>query len=481
MGVVIAAMHEQLHQRVAIKLLLPELLSNPEAVARFAREARSAVRIQSEHVARVLDVGSLESGAPYMVMEYLEGRDLAAILGDQGRLPVDEAADFVLQACEALSEAHVVGIIHRDLKPANLFVIRRADGSPCIKLLDFGISKASAGADADASLTKTTAFMGSPLYVSPEQLVSTRTADARSDIWALGVILYESLSGELPFTGESVMEIASRVLQGEPTSLRMRRPDLPRELCDVVMRCLEKDLERRYANVGQLARALAPFAPRSAMSVERISRVVGAETITATGEPLSAGPRSVVTPRPAGAQGTPEGPTLGAWDRAEGADRNRSKRLWLPLALGAGPVALLGAMLAIAAGVGRPTVVATAPVTVPETSTAGASDASAIEGAATLRSAMPTDLPAPRAATPEQGAAPQFVVGSRPAPAVAPAPKGAAPFVPAAHPAHPENRGPAFAKPDAVPSATEAVVAATASASSPAPTARRNPLAVDLK
>src|SRR3954465_531507 len=143
MGVVVAATHLQLDQRVALKFLLPEALSNPEAVERFAREARAAVKIKSEHVARVADVGTLESGAPYMVMEYLEGSDLATWLQQRGKLPVEQAIEFVLQACEAIAEAHALGIVHRDLKPANLFVIQRADGVLAVKVLDFGISKAT--------------------------------------------------------------------------------------------------------------------------------------------------------------------------------------------------------------------------------------------------------------------------------------------------------------------------------------------------
>src|SRR5262245_6617782 len=164
MGVVVAAHHEQLDTRVAIKFLLPQALANTEAVERFAREARAAVKIQSEHVARVSDVGTLDNGAPYMVMEYLEGSDLAAWLHESGPLPVEQAIEFVLQACEAIAEAHAIGIIHRDLKPANLFVIRRPDGVLSVKVLDFGISKATGLSASGSDMTRTSAVMGSPLY-----------------------------------------------------------------------------------------------------------------------------------------------------------------------------------------------------------------------------------------------------------------------------------------------------------------------------
>src|SRR5580693_7216018 len=170
----------------------------PEYVARFEREARTAVKIKSEHVARVIDVGQLESGSPYMVMEYLEGEDLQGWLEKQGRLPIERAVDFLLQACEAIAEAHAMGIVHRDLKPANLFCIRRPDGTLSIKVLDFGISKA---AGASMGMTSTQAVMGSPLYMSPEQMGSSKGVDARSDIWALGVILFELVTGRVPFDG----------------------------------------------------------------------------------------------------------------------------------------------------------------------------------------------------------------------------------------------------------------------------------------
>jgi serine/threonine-protein kinase len=278
MGVVVAAHHIRLDDRVAIKFLLPEMLLSGEAVARFEREARAAVKIKSEHVARVSDVGTLENGAPYMVMEYLEGGDLAAWLKQRGPLPVEQATEFVLQACEAIAEAHALGIVHRDLKPANLFVIRRPDGAASVKVLDFGISKMRGGGSSsvpDVSITKTSAMMGSPLYMSPEQMQSAKDVDARSDIWALGVIVYELLAGESPFHAESIPELVAKILSMPPPSLTSRRPDVPQALEAVIFRCLEKDLSRRYESVGQLAAALVAFAPtRARISLERISGIM---------------------------------------------------------------------------------------------------------------------------------------------------------------------------------------------------------------
>ena len=167
MGVVVAALHEQLAQRVAIKMLLPEAEASPNALARFTREARAAATIRGEHVARVLDVGELPGGAPYIVMEYLEGRDLAQTLTDRGTLPPEEAVSYVLQACEAIAEAHAAGIVHRDLKPSNIFVTTGPDGSPLVKVLDFGISKALLSGSAEGQLTTTSSFVGSPIYSPP--------------------------------------------------------------------------------------------------------------------------------------------------------------------------------------------------------------------------------------------------------------------------------------------------------------------------
>jgi serine/threonine protein kinase len=314
MGVVVAATHLQLDERVALKFLLPDALSNPEAVERFAREARAAVKIKSEHVARVSDVGTLESGSPYMVMEYLEGQDLAGFVHANGAMAVPLAIEFVLQACEAIGEAHALGIVHRDLKPANLFVTRRVDGSPCIKVLDFGISKLTLpGGGADLGMTKTSSVMGSPLYMSPEQMSSTRNVDMRTDIWALGVILYEILTGRVPFEAETMPQLCGMILQDPPRPLRDLRPDLPDVLQAVIFRCLEKSRDRRFANVADLAAALAPFgAPSAQRSAERISRVLGAAGISGTQN------LGVV------ATSTPETNTASNWGASHAAKKSRA-------------------------------------------------------------------------------------------------------------------------------------------------------------
>jgi serine/threonine-protein kinase len=276
MGVVVAAHHTTLRQKVAIKFLLRDAAKRGDATARFLREARAAVSIQSEHVARVTDVGTLEDGAPYMVMEFLTGSDLGDVLSQRGPLPVHDAVDYVLQACEAIAEAHTLGLIHRDLKPANLFLTSRADGSALVKVLDFGLSKATKTEAMDASLTVANTIMGSPYYMSPEQIRSFKTIDARADVWSLGVILYELLTATRPFDAETIGALFMVIGSDPVPPMRPRRADIPPELEAAVLKCLEKDLNARTQSVAELARSLAPFgAQNSHISVDRISRMMG--------------------------------------------------------------------------------------------------------------------------------------------------------------------------------------------------------------
>ena len=270
MGLVVSAVHEQLEQRVALKFLLPSIVDNQEIVDRFLREARSAVKIHSEHVARVFDVGT-HQGVPYMVMEYLEGRDVAEVIAGSGAMTTRDAAGYVLEACDAIAEAHALGIVHRDLKPANLFLANRPSGKPIIKVLDFGISKLPAS-EKDRVVTNATTIMGSPSYMSPEQLVASASVDARSDIWSLGVVLYEMVSASLPFHAESMPELVGVILQQPPRSFG----NVPPEMRVIIERCLQKNREQRYASIAELARALLPLAsPRHAPILERIEGVLG--------------------------------------------------------------------------------------------------------------------------------------------------------------------------------------------------------------
>jgi eukaryotic-like serine/threonine-protein kinase len=261
MGVVVVARHLQLDKQVAIKFMLPHLLRagvEPGALERFVREGRAAVRLRGENVARVIDVDSLPDGMPYMVMEYLEGQDLSHHIQKHGPLPLAESVDYVLQACVAMAEAHLCGIVHRDLKPSNLFLTRRPDGSALIKVLDFGISKLYE--DPDGERTQTAVTMGSPSYMAPEQAQSARDADVRSDIWSMGVVLYECTSKQLPYGRQaSTAGILAQLIYEQPRPLADVAPNLPAAFCKVVDICLKKEPAERYQTIGELASALLPF------------------------------------------------------------------------------------------------------------------------------------------------------------------------------------------------------------------------------
>lgn len=349
MGIVVAARHAQLGQRVALKILHHKSGNREQSVARFLTEAKASALIRSDHVVTVSDVGTLDSGQPFMVMEFLEGADFAAVLEREGPLPVEAAVDTVLQALEGLAAAHVAKIVHRDLKPGNLFRVERGDGSRVVKVLDFGVSKAlSADVRAEGTVTTTDAVFGSPLYMSPEQMQAATRADARSDIWSIGVVLFELLTCRLPFEADTMAGLAVEIATQPPKLLGtfMSRP--PDGLDAVIAKCLEKRPRARYANVAELALDLEPFLPGSRARVERIERLLGA--------PPSAPRLAPTAPQrkvPVGAE------TLGPVDATPAAPptRNRAR-----LAIGLGALALVGAIgLFALSRVHAPSVAAAAP------------------------------------------------------------------------------------------------------------------------
>lgn len=280
MCVVAAATNIDLEQVVALKVLRRSLAQNNEMVVRFMREARSAARLRSEHVGRVFDVSVLDTGEPFMVMEYLEGRDLGVVLDSRGAIPLAEAVEYILQATEAIGEAHSLGIVHRDLKPENLFLTTRADGEPHIKVIDFGIAKAIQPSDSGlglVALTQDNTTFGTPTYMSPEQLREAKDVDARSDIFSLGVMLYELTTGRVPFEGSSTAELHAAILMEEPTAVHELDTTIPPEFDVLVAKCLAKDRFERFQNVAELARALVPFAPpRAKQYSDRVSRIISA-------------------------------------------------------------------------------------------------------------------------------------------------------------------------------------------------------------
>jgi serine/threonine protein kinase len=287
MGVVVAAEHTLLKQRVALKFVLDT--SDQDATDRFMREARATARLESAHVCRVMDVGTTDTGAPYIVMELLSGMDLSARLRAFGAMPTGEAVDYVLQLLDALAEAHARGIVHRDLKPSNLFLASRGDGSSILKVLDFGISKlqhsaqevetestargmgTAAPVDPALGLTATGVMMGSPPYMSPEQLRSARDVDARCDVWSVGAILHELLTDERAFPPGD--DLFARILHGHFPPTRSVRPSVPEGLARIVDRCLRVSADERFPSAADLAVALAPFGPpHTKVHVERAAR-----------------------------------------------------------------------------------------------------------------------------------------------------------------------------------------------------------------
>lgn len=316
MGAVVAATHIALEERVALKFLHPRHANDKESTTRFLREAQASARIRSEHVVRVTDVGTGESGMPFIAMELLEGEDLEAAVRDKP-MPVELAVDCVLEAAEALAEAHAAGIIHRDIKPANLWLARRSDGSAHVKVLDFGISKqAKSDARATTGLTQTQSVFGSPTYMSPEQIRSAKHVDFRTDVWSLAIVLFELLCGRRPFEGETVSAMLAAIAADHPIPIRTYDPNIPEEIEELILQCLKKDAIDR-PTLPELAAVLRPYASRSGQLVaDRIASLEPAPSVIA---PVGTSSANI---RPRG--NPPSGPITGraasrrAVDRTDG-------------------------------------------------------------------------------------------------------------------------------------------------------------------
>ncbi len=339
MGLVYAAHHLLLDTPVALKILSTEVAQDAEHVSRFLNEARLAARIKSANVCSVMDVGQVADGRPYLVMELLQGTDLASALSARGPLPMAEILDFALQALEGIAHAHSRGIVHRDLKPSNLFVAHEPGVPPVVKVLDFGISKFETFNRSHGAITSTSAILGSPAYMSPEQIKDARSVDERADLWSMGVILYELATGECPFDAPTPGAIFARILgDSVPTPLCQLRPDAPAALEAIVLRCIRRNPDERFPNVLELARAIAPLAPGSDAAISRILAVMSRPRVAPHTESLPSGPLPAVGPR--------AHPTNVSW--TAGAGRSGTNKL----ALGAGIVALIVALGALALMVG---------------------------------------------------------------------------------------------------------------------------------
>ncbi len=340
MGVVMAAEHVALGRPVALKCPVPG------EGARFAREARAAARVDSPHVARVSDAGVLENGTPYMIMERLYGEDLCAYLRRVGPLPIGEAVLYVVQACDAIAAAHAAGVVHRDLKPSNLFLARRPDETRSVKVLDFGISKLADGAPAECpSLTRSGAILGTPRYLSPEQVIAPKSVDARTDIWGLGMVLYEVLTGAPMYDIDTLPALCMAIVNAPPPPLRALRPDAPAGLEATILRCVRKEPRERFASAVELALALAPFGPPEAarLAANTARRCASSLAITMTD---AAPPARSPHARPAACQGPPAPPPS---PRRPGHCPYR-RRLKASLIIGTSLALTVGATFAASAG-----------------------------------------------------------------------------------------------------------------------------------
>jgi len=421
MGQVLLVQHLLMRQHVAMKIVQPGRAGHGDYLTRFFREAEAAARLKTEHVTRVFDVGYLEDGAPYMVMELLEGKDLSVVLRERSPapLPISDAVDYILQACEAIGEAHANGIIHRDIKPANLFLCGSTD-APCVKVIDFGISKVM---DAGLALTND-GMVGSPLYMSVEQMNSSKGVDGRADIWSLGVTLYELIagSGNVPFVAESIPKLFSVIGLEPPIPLSTYRQDVPVGLWTIVYQCLEKDRDRRFPNVARLAAALAPYASaRGALYVERVARVLGEHVQparpTATAWPVPqlpvVGAAPVSSAAVSGTLPSAQASTTGSGLIRPAPRPAAARRRALAVGLLAGAVVLAAAVFAL---------VRWRTMSAPGTSAPAAAGSSTVAPPATSPSAAPTTTGERPLGPPPTVPAPPRVAPTLPPPLVTPAP-----------------------------------------------------------
>ncbi len=293
MGEVYEAKHLLIGRRLAVKFLHSQYVSSEEVVTRFQREAQAAAAIGHENIIEVTDMGTTPEGAPYIVMEYLDGMDVKDLIAEQGTLSPERAANIMVQALSALQAAHTAKIIHRDLKPENIYLIQKTDQPDYVKILDFGISKFKALEGDDAKgLTQTGTVLGTPYYMSPEQARGDQDLSARSDVYAMGVILYQMMAGCLPFDAPNYNALLIKILTEEPVDATEHNPEIPPELAEAINVSMARDPNDRYQDCIEFRRHLLPFVPgastrfETGLSPASRTAVNAALSATATETPL---------------------------------------------------------------------------------------------------------------------------------------------------------------------------------------------------
>ncbi len=262
----------RIQRRVAIKVLSASLAENPSVTERFEREAQAATSIDSAHVVSVFDLGALEDGRPYIVMELLEGENLGKRLETVGQLPLTVAVSFAVQALQGLADAHAAGVLHRDIKPDNVVLTRSKRGDEIVKIVDFGISKLHSGVPQPQSvrLTQTNTVLGSPVYMSPEQCRGTREMDHRSDLFSLGVVLFEAITAQLPHTAASFNELLFKIALEDAPDPRTIRADIDEQLAGVMKKALAREPASRFQNATEFRDALVDWAEMNGIELPGI-------------------------------------------------------------------------------------------------------------------------------------------------------------------------------------------------------------------
>lgn len=407
MGAVYEGEHVLIRRRIALKVLHADSATNADVIRRFEREAQAAGEIGNDHILEVLDLGLLENGDRYMVMEFLDGETLATRIQRHGHLTPHQVAPIARQFLTALISAHAAGIIHRDLKPENIFILRsKAGRADFVKLIDFGISKFSRPfKEGEHRMTRANAVLGTPCYMSPEQARGASETDVRSDIYSCGVILYESVSGRLPFEGESFNDLMFKIALSEPQPLLDLVPSLDPEFCAIIGRAIARDPADRFPSAQEFADAVDEWARKNSLA-EHISLSQSGEGFQAHPQPLGVNSATLAGPDPVAAAEFKKTGNDASWARSE-ADANSKRRKGVFVAGGsvAGIAALCIAIALVVKADPAPTIVKAGPTVSTELPVSPAA-APPTAPAPTVLSAIPVAPSATPAVDPSASATP---------------------------------------------------------------------------